>query len=949
VTVAVLLLSTLPVSAGQASPRAKGEWAGVVYVRLQPPDLAEVAGALRGPALEALARDRLAEQVQPVLARLAVLADAGWVTAAELDLDQGWVRVTVPTLEHRLRLETELAAFPVVRGVTLTPACPVAADEPRLTRWAAEAQFAAADVEQPADAAQATNPSIVFFWNQGRSAWRLEGQAPANADLTWRILANGVERYRGLTRSGGNGAYAVNSSDLDCAGFSLRSGDVVEVSAGGSTIQMPIAGGAVSVDVTAEAVRGVTLPSREVMAEVRGVRRTATADANGLFALDFRGALDLSGRDVAALTISDSNQNQTRFEVNGPRLELTGGVLTVYYKNWVNYQVEHVRGTQTLFAFTGSMPLTGVLPVELGTLPQPGDVFRFRSGDTVLQMTALSGDVSLVAGTAVQLQGSAPPGVEWDASVQVVGAGCALPSAPVFLTGNADSSGQIRGSISANVLPGSRATLSLIDAGGNRQWLGDRYATRLVVDERSITGVWARPVGGLQAIVRDSGGAVRASTALTPTGAAFFANLSSQTGDRIEVGNGTLTATVASKPAVTAALSTTAITGSAPNGSVRVIFQDFDAGAADRQAMLSTTARCSEATAVAGAFSVPVGGVNGRDRAQAEVSTPEGHRVVAMSAIRPYSRVTIGSDEVSGYSGLAAGTGLTLALQQAGQSFSITTTVGTDGAYTGRFRFAGSSVNVAPGMTLTISGPGGVIQARPIGAFTLVSDAAANRYTGLAGVNHTVEIRPVLDSGGSLMLTTKAAASGAYTASLDGRVGNCRPARLNARCDGAWLTDYDFEGNTTWLQQRPSPPPGPDAAEPDNAPLQARDYAGPQARTFSPGTTPGGADSVIDTDYVRFTVRADQAGRPLGFRLTGSRATLSLYRVDTLEPIAILHPDGDGRAAWTPPAGGVFLVAISGEAVCGAEYTLTIGDVTLANATVRLYLPIISSLAHPAP
>jgi hypothetical protein len=949
VTVAAVLLSALPGAAGQAELPVGDDRGGEVFVRLQPPDLAEAAGAMRGPTLEALARDRLAEQAQPVLARLSALVEAGWVTTAKLDLDQGWVRVTLPRMENRLQVETALAAFSVVRAVTVIPPCPAGIADPLPSRWAAEARFAAAASEQPTDVTQATNPSIVFFWNQARTTWRLEGQAPANAELSWRILANGTERYRGLTRSGPSGAYAVNSSELDCAAFHLRSGDVVEVSAGGSTVQMPIAGGGISLDVAAETVRGVTLPGRDVAVTVRGVRRTATADGNGLFAVDFLGVLDLTGRDLAALTISDSNQNQTRFEVNGPRLELMGSVLTVYYRTWANYYIEQRRGSQILLAATGSMPLTGVLPLALSTQPQPGDVFRFRSGDTLLQMTALSGDVSLVAGAAVQLQGSAPAGVEWEASVQVVGAGCALPAAPILLTGNADASGQIRGSINATVFPGSRATVSLVDAGGNRQWLGDRYAARLVVAERTITGVWARPVTALQAVVRDGGGALRASVPVTPTGAAFFANVNSRPGDRIEVGDGTVTATVASKPTVTAALSPTSITGNAPNGPVRVTFHDFDVGAADLQATLTTTARCSEATAVGGAFAVPVGGVTGRDRAQAEVTTSEGHRILAASAIRPYSRVTIGSDEVSGYSGLSAGTGLTLALQQAGQSFSITTTVGVDGAYVGRFRLSGSSVYVAPGMTLTVTGPGGVIQTRPIGAFSLASDVAANRYIGLAGVNHTVEIRPVLESGGSLVVTTKAAASGVYVAALDGRVGNCQSARLNARCDGAWLTDYDFDGNTTWLQQRPSPPPAPDAWEPDNAPVEARDYAGPQARTFSLGVTPGGADSVLDSDHVRFTVRADQAGRAVGFRVAGARAAWVVYWADTLEPITALYPDGEGRVTWTPPAGGAYVLRLTGEAVCGAEYTLTIGDVTIANAALRLYLPLMTTLAHPAP
>jgi hypothetical protein len=491
---------------------------------------------------------------------------------------------------------------------------------------------------------------------------------------------------------------------------------------------------------------------------------------------------------------------------------------------------------------------------------------------------------------------------------------------------------------------GDEDSPTIFDAEGNYQEFRDELVVPIVMVEtrqNTVRGNWREPNAVVTMTLRGAGGAVKETDTDTTSSydsGFYFWGTSVEPGDRVDVTDGTYTLTISSVPTLTAYLDSAAdtVSGTGLEGSTLVVKPWQFRLAPDYLSWSSWL--CYTDTVSAGRYSVGFGSqldAKARDYATVYHTTSEGHKVSAQSYALTVDAEK-GDNRVEGYTP-APGTEVLVELWRGGSSQAVfTTTSSSSGGYSGSF-YDGTPVIITQGDTVKIKPEGISTYSLSIPELTVQEDAAQNEVEGRAPANAALKIR--LDQPATWYdwgVLTTADANGDCVASFDGVYEyDCTAARVGA-CTQPGTTYYNDDGHSVTVWGPEPAGVSADEFEPDDVYTRSSSYAGVQSHTFH---------AVTDTDWIRFTVTAEDVGRVTYLQTTnlGINANTKLYLYDTdgttqLESDVSYSP-ASSEIVWTPSVSGTYYVNVepyhdSYAGDCGSTYDFFI-------ARRRVYLPLV--------
>jgi len=237
-------------------------------------------------------------------------------------------------LEEFSRLQDVAAVSPLKDEL---PVCAAAAAQALpeqvlgLSRMAAEAT---SRLQATGLGVQATDPSIYVYASPGSDWTSVSGQTTPNIAVTMRILRGGRVIATESTTSYIYGYYDFYPNWHQCPTYgydwTLRPGDVVEVTAHGSTVSTIVANLSAWVDPVADTVTGTTDPGRSIEiwlydygsdpCRSPGYNQIASVDASGNFSADFTSQVDFDRRARSSIYARDANGNSTNVSFHAYRI-----------------------------------------------------------------------------------------------------------------------------------------------------------------------------------------------------------------------------------------------------------------------------------------------------------------------------------------------------------------------------------------------------------------------------------------------------------------------------------------------------------------------------------------------------------------------------------------------------------------------------------------------------
>jgi hypothetical protein len=886
---------------------------------------------------------------EPLLEQLAQLESQGQIADFELLPDKHAVRVTTTDPQT-------LSEIDGVEGI-------LSADEAGLT-CATQSAKAVRDTLEAAQAAQmssastqATKPSITVYYRGDYGSVR--GQTDSNTTVKMVLKdASGAVKATETTTSSSSGYYSFYPDWQTCVGYNWypEPGDTVEVTAGGNTVSMEVADISAFPDPTTNTVTGNTTPNQTV--EVRTdkteadctynvVSDTVTSGNDGSFSANLAGGFDRSVN--VTVHVYDANENATYTYFYPPHIALDReGNPSGYLKPEVSYTAALIRGGSTVATFSGTTTEEGRYGGSFTKPAQTGDVIEVSGGGQVISTTfAALTDLTFdptnnrITGNVGSAAADRSMRIEMDRPSYV----CKDEDSCVTDTvkGNGDFAFDFEDA-GFDLQRGDYDYGSAIyDAEGNYQEFRNKLVVPIVIAETrqdSIEGNWREPSVAVTMTLRSAGGAVKKTDTDTTTsydaGFNFWIWGSSiEPGDRVDVTDGAYTLTISSVPTLTAYLDSAAdtVSGTGPAGSLLAIrpyqFEpdpDYDHW---------TGWLCYTDTVSGGNYSVDFSGqpdAKARDYARVYHTTSDGHKVSARSYAFTVD-VEKGGNHVEGYTP-APNTEVLIELWRGGSAQEVfTTTSFSEGNYAGSF----SSGTLKQGDTVKVKPQGISTYSLSIPKLTVQEAPAQNAVKGHAPANAALKVeldQPATWYGWGVLTT--ADTNGDYVADFDGVYDyDCIEAQVGA-CTQPKTTYYNDDGHSVYIWGPEPADVSADAFEPDDVYTEATSYAGMQSHTFH---------TITDTDWISFTVTADEVGSVYYLQTTnlGVRANTKLYLYDTdgvkqLESDTSYSPAAS-EIAWTPSVSGTYYVEVTPynnlhTEGCGSTYDFFI-------ARHRVYLPLV--------
>jgi len=799
----------------------------------------------------------------------------------------------------------------------------------------------------------ATNPSVqVWISAYGYSVY---GYTDPNLPVTLVVKNSaGQEKLRSTSSSYSDGWYYFYMGSTACGSSNntmVSPGDLVEVNAKGTTVQVVIVPVGGLINGAADTISGVTAPNRAVNIYLYNLSASSpcttstaqfntTSDASGAFTLGGIGALDNS--TDGAIYILDANGN------------IVSTALTNYYLNvgqygYFNgqlpprsmYAATLKRGDTTLQTVNGQAQIDGSYSGYFWQDPTAGDVITLTGGGvnlsvTFVQVTNMAFDV--VNNTVTGQAGAPYAGyvVYFTPSRQNVftctgEGGCAkgVVAADGSFTLNTGT---------FDLKPGDYDSSPILyDLQGNRiEFRSSLYVPYLYynVNEGYLQGYWSNTGIPITVTVKDSLGAVKNTlTGTTSSGdASFYIYPSAVTGDRLEASDGITTLFINSIPPMSAFLDsiTNNVHGTAPDGSARVNFRDRrysvnpDGYDYHYGSSSSSSTYCWDTTVASGAYTVnaPSGiDINGPDSANVYSTVNDGNLVGSFSHAFNLL-VQKGNTKVDGYlpKGNAA---FTAELWRGGAL--IDTQAGSSDTYSHfNFNFTGP---MQDGDLLKLDAPDVVMGEVTLPTLTMQQDNATGVVSGMGPVNTPLTINafqpePNFDY---YYRTVNTDAAGNYSVTISNWFDDyCRPLSLQG-CSRPEVI-YQVHDFLTYFVTGVIPPVTADSFENDNEFGSASTYTGIQDHTFHTSN---------DVDWVKVEVTEQDLGKTFFLTTTnlGVNASTDLYLYDSTGLTEIMSETGytpkTSILTWMPETAGTYYVKIvpyssSNTIECGSTYSFFI-------------------------
>jgi hypothetical protein len=964
----VMALLSGPAKAQELQPLAPPQ-DYLVALPVSLPDPAAIPVGLSPEAAVEYARILTERQARPILAELERLRAEGLIAGFEVRPDLHGVVVVgakAQALEELPRLPQVTAVMPY--AAEHPPACALAAAQALqeqvfgLSRAAAIApSFQAAGL-----APQATDPSIDAYvppGSTGNSWTYVWGRTTPTTTVTMRILRSGRVIATESTTSDSNGYYYFYPYWQSCPtsgyNWSLRPGDVVEVTAHGNTVSTVIVDMRAWVDPVANTVAGRTAPGRSVeinlwypssdLCSWNVVTKTVSTDSNGNFTANFG---DFDRQASAAIYARDANGNSTYYYFDAYRISgyFNSPTFWGYLKPEVDFTATLRRGGNIISTYNGRSSATNSYSGWFTDTIRPGDVISVSGGGVNIQYTATSLSVTLdpfnnratgTTGTSRKVEawfykrtwGYLITTCRWNYS-------CASTTA--------DATGAFTLTTSLDLVRGDYAYFYVYDAEGNYQASRERPVPAIAADLAwgRVSGYWGNPDAGYVTVtLKASDGTIKGTNSgvwVRWWDGLFYTWFWGITpADIIEVTDGTVTETMKVQY-LTARLNgaTGHLTGSAYNGHLLAQLWDF------RRESGYQYSYCTETDVTGYAYDLTFSGaqVGGQDLANVYNTGPDGH-YISRYAYAFTVNAQKESNYVYGYSETPY-TPVTVTLQRGSSPIAVYTTTSSSGGYYYAYLNGSTPVTITQGDILQVRTGDGVSISLPIPLLTVNADGVNNRIYGKSPANEPVwpEARRRYNWGSySYSWIVIADGSGNYSASFNGLYWwrDCSPVNVGHRCIQPAVHYYNAAGHQIWLEGPYPPPVGPDIYESDDISTTARAYTGIQSHTFH---------TVTDTDWVTFTVPQADVDKGVSYRIEtfnlgwgmATRVTLYDANMNWLGDWWGYENRGRGVSAqWTPSAAGVYYLEIAPPSSYYGGYCDAVYDLMILPVRGQIYLPLV--------
>lgn len=933
-----------------------------------PPNPVEVPAGLTAEQAAGYAHSLTYRQADPILPELERLRAEGLVAGFEVrpDLHGVVMRGVAPgALEALSRVQGFVALMP--HSETSLSTCAVAAARAlperimALSRMAGEraARFRVVRM------IQATDPSI-DVWVQpgstGEGYSDVSGQTTPNVLVTMRILRGGRVITTQSTTSSSDGWYIFDPTWQDCPvsgyNWSLRPGDVVEVTAHGNTVSTVVADLWAWVDPVTNLVAGRTNPDRSV--EVRlsypssgdpcswdSRSKIVVTDPNGNFNVDFSDQVDFNRTAAALVYARDANGNSTWYVFHGYRVAagFYRSAFAGYLKPEVDFTATLSRSGGILSTYSGKSGPDNYYSGSFTDTIRPGDVISVSGGGVNIQYIATDLNIAF---DVVANQANGTTGA--NRLVQVYfqkrdagyvrtscsgGFGCA--------SSRASGSGDFSIDADLDLARGDYGYFYVYDDEGNFQ-TAEIPVPAIVADlsYHYVRGYWGRPGASLTVRVKRGDGTIldtRTGVSTNASDGSFSASVAWDTiapAHIVEVTDSVFTETMTVQ-SLTARLDggTGHLTGNATSGHLLAQLRDSRREGGEYL-------YCSEAT-VSSPYDLTFSGaqVGGGDYAQVWLAGgSDGHYTYYPRAYAFTVGVMKEGQGVSGYTETPQ-TPYTVTLGRGGTMLAAIT--GTSW-WVGDFS-ASMPITIAQGDVVTVQTGDGDNVSLTVPELTLNTDATNNRIYGKSPASQpvTVGVSRVYNWGSyTYRQTTTADGSGNYSASFANLywTRDCSVVNLGHRCIRPYVTYRYPSGHSVGLSAPYPPPVAPDLYESDDVSTTARAYTGVQSHTFHTYT---------DTDWVTFTVPVGDVGN-VQYRIRTFNMGWGLYMQTALyDPNMNLlgggwgFPDPSYETRFTPTLPGTYFLKIAPwlaypgyGGYCDAVY-----DLMILPVRAQVYLPLV--------
>jgi hypothetical protein len=911
------------------------------------------------------------QQAQPIIVALERLRQEGHVTGFERrpDLHGIEIKGVTPEAMKQVSLLQGVAAIIDLRE-DRAPSCAAVAAEALREQVLGLSHANPIHIETlQADANfQATNPSIAVFVFPGNTWGYVNGQTIPSIAVSMRIHRGGQVIATQSTTSGSSGHYYFYPSWQSCPtsgyNWTLRSGDVVEVTAQGNTVSTVVVAVSAWVDPQTNVVAGKTSAGRAVRVTVttpdedpclwRGYEQNVTTNSHGNFTANFTNQVNFNRRAWAWIDVSDANGNSTSSNFAAYRIgaELDGDRFFGYLKPDVDFTATLRRGGSVVSTYTGKSTLDNSYSGWFTQTIQSGDVIAVGGGGVTVQYAATNLDMTLDHMNN-RITGTTTAGRQVEArfykntSSELVSTSCSWNSHCNSAT--ASGAGSFTILTTLDWTRGDYADVYVHDAQGNYQYSGYWYVPVIVgeVGSGSVSGYWHQPHFDLTAVLKDSGGTVKApETSIWASGGGRFFTWFDSTlapTDRIEVGNGVVTETMIVQN-LTARLSgsTGRLTGNAPNSRLVAHLQDF------RHDSDYLGSYCQETNVTGGAYNLMFGGaqVGAHDSATVWSTGADGHqtrRFVPAFSVNAYKE----SNHIWGNSE-TPNTSVVITLKSgATTKATANLTSSSSGYYSAFLSDNGTPVSIVQGDTVQVQTGDGSNTTLQIPELTLNTDAAGNRIHGRAPANQPVrtEMRRWLNYGAYMVSqNTSANGAGAYSATYTGLFWSrdCSVVQVTGRCIQPTISYYNSADHQIVLEGNTPPAASADAYESNNTAGTATLYNGIQTHTFH---------AEDDVDWIKFTVPVGDVNNGVSYRIEtfnlgwGMDTYMHLYDTDGTTELAFDDDGGTGVASlivWTPPATGTYYVKVRPYSSYSTAYCDAYYDLMILPVRAQVYLPLVA-------
>ncbi len=923
------------------------------------PDSADVPPRLLPAQAEIVAHSLVRQEARPLLAELRRLQAAGAVTAFALRPELHGVLIEGASAETLTRLAHLVDAAALLPLVDQVNGCAAAVAQ-ALTAQVLE-QSRPPDAARQTVAARATDPTVDVYASPtgaAHSRSRVVGTTSANTTVDLRVLRGSQVLVAQSTTSdvGGNYTFAPTWHDCPFAAYSwtLRPGDVVQVTANGNTVATVVAPLLVWVDPLSNTVAGSTDLDRSVDVRLydygadpcaaNAVSRATAVDGSGAFALDFSAQVDFDRRAEALVCARDSANNGTCGWFYADRLTaaLDGDTFSGYLEPQIGFTATLSRAGGLLSTVNGTSHADGSYAGQFSTAFQPGDVIEVSGGSSPITLVAV--DLQVVVDPLTdQASGTTAAGRLVTAQFArrldgYVRTACSAASG--CGSDLADSGGAFAVTAPLDLARGDVATLFVYDAQGNGQFSA-AYSTAAIVADLSlgaVGGYWSDPAASILTIIlRDDGGAVR-ETIATNIGddGGFFDYVVVTPTFTIQVTDGVMTETMVVQD-LTARLDggTGHLSGNASPGGLLAVMSDFRRDAAENAAY------CVESQVTGTSYDLTFAGasVGGQDSAELWNTGPDGH-----TTFRTSFAFTVNaqkeSDYVWGYTELPA-TSVDVVLRRGEVTVANASTTSEADGY-----FAVYLIDILQGDTLQVQTGDGDSASLSIPELTFSVDAAGNRLYGRSPASQPLQSELIRHYNGPWSINRysfTADAFGDYSAGFNGLYWerDCSAVAVGHSCVLPLIYYYDDAGHNVWLEGAYPLPATADAYEDDDLNLHASAYGGIQAHTFH---------IAGDTDWISFTVPVEDVDDNVPYLIEtldlgwGMATNVELYNssMGLLGAWYAIESAGRGVSMWwTPAVAGIYYLKIWPGGgffpYCDAVYRLQVLPRRSA-----LYLPLVA-------